>query len=285
MFGIFSFLINTNIFIAVAAVLFTLETQVQLGMKPHLHPYVFIIFFATLCEYNIHRFLSILNNKNALESEKHSWVKNYLKPFYVLVVLSIIGFAIAVLLAKKTVIIALIPIAIVTLFYSLPLKGKGNVFRLRQISILKIFLIAIVWSASTIVLPIIQTEIKYDYIHVFIMLVERFLFVFAITIPFDIRDVETDRITGLKTIPILVGEKKAILLSNAALIGFMLIAVIHYSVFTMSYLIPAFLISGLSTYYLINNEKAKNNSYYHYGLLDGTMLLQGLLVCSSYYFK
>lgn len=36
------------------------------------------------------------------------------------------------------------------------------------------------------------------------MLVERFFFVFAITIPFDIRDIEADKQAGLKTIPLLI---------------------------------------------------------------------------------
>ncbi|HXU27354.1 MAG TPA: hypothetical protein VN698_08990, partial [Bacteroidia bacterium] len=60
----------------------TIETQIQLGMHPQLHPYLFLIFFATLFEYNLHRLITILTNKKAINSDKHSWVKKYLKMFY-----------------------------------------------------------------------------------------------------------------------------------------------------------------------------------------------------------
>ena len=62
----FSFLIDSNIYISFAASMLAFETQIQLGMKPQLHPYVFIIFFATLFEYNIHRLILVLTNKDAL---------------------------------------------------------------------------------------------------------------------------------------------------------------------------------------------------------------------------
>ena len=73
--------IQSNIYISLAAVALTVATQVQLGMRPQWHPYLFIIFFATLFEYNLHRLITVLTNKDALKSEKHRWVNENLKAF------------------------------------------------------------------------------------------------------------------------------------------------------------------------------------------------------------
>jgi 4-hydroxybenzoate polyprenyltransferase len=279
-----NFIINTNIFISLAAVVFTLQTQVLLGMEPQLHPYLFIIFFATIFEYNLHRLITILHNPNALEDDKHSWVKKNTTAFYILVALSVAGFLCAVLLAKPLVLLVLFPIGLITLFYSLPVfKNKKNIFRLREIPGLKIILISMVWSASTILLPIVQSGIYFPVPHVATMLLERFLFVFAITLPFDIRDMKPDQTSGLKTIPLWIGEQNSLRFAGLLLFLFTGLTCIHYPLTGQSFLIPAFVLSALSTFFFITNKKIKAIPHYHYFVLDGTMLLQGALICLSFY--
>lgn len=272
-------LIQSNIFISLAAVSLTIETQIQLGMEPQWHPYLFLIFFATLFEYNIHRLITIFTNKQALSSEKHQWVRENLIGFYILVSFSVLGFLIAAVMAKTDVLIALAPIALITLFYSVPVyKDKRSTFRLREIPYLKIFLIGFVWSAITILLPVIQSPQQFSLQHILAMLIERFLFVFAITIPFDIRDLEADRQAGLKTLPGLFHEHRAMRISYLAIILFGAISIIHYAALHQWMVCIPLLISALTTYFFLSNQKMKKLEYYHYGLLDGTMLLQGVLV-------
>lgn len=276
------FLINTNIYISLAAVALTVETQLQLGMPPQWHPYLFIIFFATLFDYNLHRLVTVLTNKEALNSDKHKWLKEYLKLFYALVGFSVIGFIIAVCLAKEEVLITLSPFALITFFYSLPIfKNQKYLFRLREIPFLKIFLISIVWSATTIILPIVQSEKSFDFVHVGLMLLERFLFVFAITIPFDIRDMRGDEQSGLKTIPLVIGIRKSIVLANTFTLLFLIISLLHYYT-SAFFILLAFVLSAISTLFFLNSKSLQKWSFYHYGILDGTMLLQGILVWICY---
>lgn len=264
----------------------TVSAQIQLGMQPQWHPYLFIIFFATLFEYNIHRLVTVLTNKDALNSEKHHWVRDNLKKFYFLVFFSIAGSALVVFLTKIEILIALAPFAVLTLFYSIPVLGdKKQIFRLREIPYLKIFMIAFVWSSTTIILPIIQSSQAFDPVHVGAMLAERFFFIFAITIPFDIRDLEADLHSGLKTIPILIHEKKAMTLSYLSLLIFFLISFFHYQMLGEWLVIPALGISATTTFFFLVSEKIKKQPLYHYGILDGTMLLQGVLVYVFYYFR
>ncbi|MEP7322239.1 MAG: UbiA family prenyltransferase [Saprospiraceae bacterium] len=277
-------LLKSNIYISLAAVFLTIESQIQLGLNPQWHPYLFLIFFATLFEYNIHRFVTIITNTDALNSIKHNWVKENKYTFYVLVLFSVAGFIAVTFLAKKVVLITLAPIALLTLFYSLPVSGnKTYIFRLREIPYLKIFLIASVWSSATILLPAIQSEQSFSKVHVMTMLLERFFFIFSITIPFDIRDIEADKQAGLKTIPLLLDEKKSIFISNLSLGIFFTIAAFHYSILKDWHILLAMGISAITTLLFLNNKKIRNLPYYHYGILDGTMLLQGILVTGLYY--
>ena len=253
-------------------------------MKPQWHPYLFIIFFATLVEYNLHRLIIFVTNKEALNSDKHKWVRENLKGFYLLVYLSVTGFVCVAFLAKKEVLFALAPIAAITVLYSLPIFGnKRTIFSLREIPYLKIFLIAFVWASSTILLPIIQSGNTFERTQVLAIFMERFFFVFAITIPFDIRDVVADKQTGLKTIPLLLNENKSLAISYLSLFVFFIISFFHYQMLDYWFIILPLSISALTTVIFLNSKKIRNVTYYHYGILDGTMLLQGLLVLVFYY--
>ncbi|MEO6305277.1 MAG: UbiA family prenyltransferase, partial [Bacteroidia bacterium] len=125
--------------------------------------------------------------------------------------------------------------------------------------------------------------VTYDRWHVITMLLERFIFVFAITIPFDIRDMRSDEEAGLQTIPIIIGEKRAMILANIYIFLFLVICFFHYFNTNLAFTLPAFFISAITTFLFINNKRIQNTNYYHYFVLDGTMLLQGLLVCLCYY--
>lgn len=255
-------------------------------MKPQWHPYLFIIFFATLFEYNLHRLITVLTNKKALNSEKHRWVRENIKTFYFLVFISVTGFATVALLAKKEVLYTFAPIAVLTLFYSIPVSSnRKHLLRLREIPYLKIFLIAFVWSTSTILLPVIQTNGTFSDTMVAALLTERFFFVLAITIPFDIRDLEADKQEGLKTIPMLMGKDKSLIVSYLSLFLFLLISLFHYPTINEWFIVPVMFISGITTYIFLTSEKIRRLPYYHYGILDGTMFLQGALVLVFYYFK
>lgn len=283
---LFYFLINTNIFIALAAVSLTLETQIQLGMHPQFHPYLLLIFFSTLFDYNLHRFVTVLTNKDALNSVKHRWVKNNLSFFYTLVAASVLGFLWTVFYADIKVLITLAPIALLTFFYSVPVyKNSKLIFRLREIPCLKIFLISFVWSASTILLPVIQSGRIHSKENILLMLAERFMFVFAITIPFDIRDMEADARQGLKTIPLLIGKNAAIIIANIVLFLFMVVFIQHYKYTVLAWLIYPLALSAATTFIFINNRKLQATHFYHYGILDGTLLLQGAFALVLFYLR
>jgi len=280
----FKGLIHSNVYISLAAVFLTVETQIQLGLVPQWRPYLFIIFFATLFEYNLHRLVTLLIVKDAINSEKHAWVRENKKAFYTLVATSTIVFFFVLWIAKTKVLLTLAPIALLTLFYSIPIaRSKSYLFRLREVPYLKLFLIAFVWTAVTILLPVVHAEVTFDLTHLLLLFAERFLFILAITVPFDIRDIEADRISNLKTIPILLDKDRSLWVSYTALLGFIALVLLHYSWQKDWSIILPLLMNALITFFLLQSSRMRAQPFYHYGYLDGTMLLQGLLVMVFYY--
>lgn len=283
-------LINTfifsNIFLSVGAVLLTVSAQVQLGMKPHWQPYLLLIFFATLFEYNRNRLIELFFYKEELNSKKRKWILKNRKKLLFVAIISAALLLFAVFTTKPQVLFVFIFLGILTFLYSMPVSGnKSYLFKLRDVPYLKIFLIAFVWSALTVFLPAIQAGEEILNVQVELLFAERFFFIFAITIPFDIRDMQVDRDAGLKTIPLLVNQKKALTLSYLSLFISLIISVFHYKMQNNWFIIEALCISFITTYLFLKLKIFRNLNKYYYQILDGTLLLQALLVLGFYFFS
>ena len=276
------FLMKTNFFVSLGAVFLTLQTQVQLGMRPHIYPYVFIIFSASYMAYNtqivaVWVYGSNHNGKSLIKEDQD------VNRQRLLFILSIVLFFGAILFAKQKIVTALVPLSIITLCYSFPLRTtKTILFRLREVPLLKVFLISTTWSAVTVLLPTIHSGTEMNQTHVLMMLTERFLLIFAIAIPFDIRDMNTDAMAKLKTVPLIIGKGKALALSNVCLLAFIAISLFHFYLNGLTFVLPALILSVGFTVLLINT-KTWNTSATYYAMLDGTLIFQGALVCLSYY--
>ena len=151
---------------------------------------------------------------------------------------------------------------------------------LRNIPGIKLFLIALVWSVSCVLLPIVELERSYQ-INVssadtLLLVAKRFLFIAAITVPFDIRDLFQDKLYALKTIPVMLGEKKAYIFCQFLLAGFMVLLLLFKQT-TYADVVAATLTLSL-TGWLIFKSSIQKNEYYYFLFLDGTMLLQYLML-------
>lgn len=279
-----SFIIHSNILIALAALALTLATQVQLGLEPRPHLSLALIFLATLFDYNLHRYLTIYNKHEVFKNDKLKWATEHLNTFVALIILSFGGLVVVLFFVKTEILYLLVPLALLSFLYSFPIPGKQKRnFRLLKIPGMKTFLIALVWTGATVLIPCFFGDQSFGQLQIILLFAERFAFIFAIAIPFDIRDMETDVLASLKTIPIVFGEKNALKISNIALISSIAIATFHYLNTTMLFIVPAYLFSIVSTFIFINNKAFKNMTFYYHGILDGCILLHGLLIVASSY--
>lgn len=154
----------------------------------------------------------------------------------------------------------------VSIFYVVPFFGK----RLREIPFLKTFLIAVVWTCVLFYIPWLNEGRKTELVQ---NELTAFFFLFAaLTIPFDIRDMEQDRIQH-KTLPLLFGVTVSKVVALALLaVFYLIIANINQEIWKNLLFGSITLLASLLV--LFTNS---TRSIYFFAALDGTMVLIGLV--------
>lgn len=271
-------LFYSNLWIALAA--YAMAAQTQYLILGHIEPSPFLgfTFTATLFLYAIHRLVGLSKAKPFQENGRYSVIQRF-KTHILLYALIAAGLACYcfMLMPYRLQLGCLFP-CFLSLGYVLPLFGNQR--RLRDFNYIKIFLIAISWSWITVLLTAQELSLSSQFA-VYLMFVERALFVFAITIPFDIRDLAVDKFNKVKTIPAVWGVKPAKNLAYAALL--LSAALIVLSIFTSFYALNtgiALLISLAIAVLAVWGSGRYEHDYYYTGFVDGTMLIQALLVIS-----
>ena len=153
--------------------------------------------------------------------------------------------------------------------------------RLRDIPYLKVFLIVAAVTYVTCCLPLLYYgggELMFGMPAV-LGVFSRGLFLFGITLPFDIRDLDFDQKTNLKTIPGTVGVRNAKILSLVLLALFLLVeSIVHFHYGTSRAVYAALLASGIIAGAVVASAKPNGSEYYYSFALEGTMIVQLLLV-------
>jgi len=263
-----------NYWIALAALCMTCQTQYLLsGRFGVMSPAALFLFFGTLFIYSAHRLYGLY----ALSLPKDSLYGKF--AFLLKINTGISAIACAVcwfLLPEPARWQALAPCAL-ALAYILPvLPGRR---RLREVALVKIFLLAACWAWLTAIVPAVAGGMGWSAVAP-VMLLERAAFIFAIAIGFDLRDRQRDQAAGLATLPVKLGERGAILCAAFSL----LLALAIAWIFTSANLYPAAAfystgVSGLCALVLISRSgRGSLSPYFFLFGLDGLMILQFLLI-------
>lgn len=198
---IFRFYVFGNFHVAVSSACLCAITGLEFGFEA-----VTISIFvglSTFLSYHLIRTLRI----RSIEKEYAQWLRHHLKVFVLLNLMAIFALVYLVFKLHFRVILLLIPLFFLTVLYGSNFNFRGHQLGLRKIIGLKLFLIGFIWACSTVWLPIVQSEIPIERTH-WISFIQRFFFVVAITIPFDIRDLTLDPME-LRTLPQIFGLKKS----------------------------------------------------------------------------
>ena len=194
--SLFSFYINASIHVAFAAIALVGVSEFEYDIHVHKALYVFV-FFGVITAYNFVKYAKITGlHHGALATSVRS-----IKLF------SLVCFAIALsasLWVSGNVLIITFLLALLTFFYAMPLLKFKN---LRSMAGFKVFVVAFVWAVITVLLPLVSADEKLNTSVLFTTL-QRFLIVFVLIIPFDIRDMRFDA-ASLKTIPQQLGVQKS----------------------------------------------------------------------------
>lgn len=231
----FKFYINSSLHVALAVVSFTMVTFQNFNLTADRDIVVFV-FFSTVVAYNFVKYFPVLKlQRETITAE--------LKRIVLLSFLSIIPLVMTLFTMTLETFLFIVCLGILTLLYVLPFLPKTK--NLRDVSGLKIFVIALVWTGTTVGLPFFETDQGYILLarETIFYASSRFFLIIALTIPFEIRDTKLDS-PYLKTLPQWVG------VTNTKVIGVLLsllslvILVLSGEDFTSLYMILYILVIG-----------------------------------------
>lgn len=193
--SLITFYIRSSIHVSLAVTCLAVVTLLEFGYPLDSHLLLFI-FLGTVVGYNFVKYAGV-SNLHHLENTPHvqliRWFSLICFP-----ALLYVGFQLPPLVIFIGVLCGGF-----TLLYALPLFNGRN---LRSLSGAKIFVIALVWAGSTVVLPLIMYQ-EILSLSVFLKFLEHFLFVSVLMLPFEIRDLKYDP-HHLNTIPQVYGVVK-----------------------------------------------------------------------------
>ncbi len=277
---LFRYVVFGNIWVSFSAVCMFWATEELCHIKLKSISAIFI-FGGTLFIYNFHRLFRMKAIYAKHTSERHAWI---IKNQRHVIALTLLGFILAIaggfqfFTLERTWI--LIPFIVITLLYVTPIfKMGGTWIRLRDVPYVKIFLVALVWTFVTVCLPlVILPDFTFQSLlnpNIILTASNRFLFFFAITLPFDIRDLEHDRKNGVRTFASLLG---VVGVKNFSRILLVIVTLIALYCYIQGYYFPghalAIIVSCASTSWLISKVDENSNEYYYSGWLDGSLMDQ-----------
>jgi len=191
---LFNFYINASIHVALAVYALVRITERYFGL-PYNEPLDYVIFYGTISGYNYIKYAGIAKLHHRSLTPALRWIQ----VFSACCFLAMLYYA--SLLAVSTL-YCLVPFLGLTLLYEIPFLRKKQL-NLRSVPMLKIGLIAVVWSGVTTVVPLLS-ETAIAPATIAVLFVQRLLFVVVLTLPFDIRDLQFDA-ASLQTLPQYAG--------------------------------------------------------------------------------
>jgi len=251
---LFYFYVNSSIHVAIAAYALTWVTLLEYNLKYDKNS-LYFVFFATITGYNFVKYFGVAKFHHRRLAD---WLKA-IQLFSLIAFIILAYYAFQLLVNSKILIVLL---GVITFLYAIPLLPKkyfvDDQSNLRQISGLKVYVIAIVWSLSTVVLPLIQNEIEIGADAV-ITCFQRFFYIIVLMLPFEIRDLNYDSLK-LGTIPQRIGVKRTKIIGIFLLILFFFLEYFKNEINTKSLTILLIITFVTALFLAFSN---KNQSKYY----------------------
>ena len=231
------------------------------------------VFFSTVCSYNFHW---ALTPYSIAPSQRLRWTEKHKKYHLLLSIAGLAGAAICFFFIKEHWFYIGIA-AILTFLYSAPKISFPPFQWLKKIAIGKTIFLAMTWTYVTAVLPIlIEGNIETEKAIYFCA--GQFFFIYSICILFDFRDREDDRSDGIRSMITFFSERGIDILFAISIITFFVLCILLKQVGVQWINIIILIIPALLLISLYKYAKRNFSDYLYYFVLDGLMMLSGLLL-------
>lgn len=251
-----------HFFLAITAMLMMKQTLLMSGSETFDPLKYAIVFFSTIIVYQLAASGTRFPFKPTRIHQNKKWIAVM---GFLLMILSLI--IIKTLSFKETILLLLVLISCFSYFISIG-TWKG----LRAIPAMKGIILALAWSAVTVIFPLTMVWNSSAHLPIFL---QRFLFMLSICIVYNLRDVDADRRQGIVTIASLAGEKNTRMIAGACLLLFVTSVLFYHTNISLK---SALLLSAIVTLIAISKAKINGGAFYYRYVIDGCMTLQSVLV-------
>lgn len=263
-------LVSTSIFTACCALGLYISTErlVLPDVGPLLSAQHAMVFGSTLVVYNLPRLIPRPYGKPRLHQPLRMW-------YWAVFIAGIVTTSVAVFYLPVAIICICATMAVPAFLYFLPaLPGKRK--RLRDYGLLKIVVLTSVWTVATAILAMVSSHASiWDYPFEIAL---RFVFIFALCVLFDIKDMQTDKANNINTLPHITGEQRAYRLVYASLAVFVGLSVAQLLRHPQYPERPvAAIVAGLATVVVALNIHRMRSRVTFVAITDGMMLLYALI--------
>ncbi len=244
--------------------------------------YTLWIGLCTAALYCGHRVIGLKKMAHIKTSERFNIIRKYEKHIWIYFFIWIILAAIVFFtFGSFRLLIWMLPGGFIAFGYVLPLLfGKK---RLRDLGWGKIIMIGWSWAWLTAFVPLYFLAHE-SFLMVIVLTAQRMFFIIALTVPFEIRDMQVDRSVGLITLPEKFGKKGTSLFVWSLWIGILLLSfIVSYHYFNAAYFM-AMLVISICALMIFRYSSTTQDDYFFGGLTDGMMILALLLQVGFSYF-
>lgn len=268
----FNLYLNSSIHVALSVYSLSRLTLLEFGL-PYNEAVLYFVFYATITGYNFVKYYGLAKFHHISLTKRLQLIQLFSLACFVL--MCYYGYQLSVQILWVVIILALI-----TFFYAIPFLPKqlfvDRNHSLRSITGLKIYLIALVWMVVTVVLPLYTYSFAFDN-DVLMTLIQRFMFVVVLMLPFEIRDLKYDSVK-LSTVPQKIGVKHTKLIGIGLLLLFFGLEFFKSS-YTVSQLIILAIIT-ITTAVLLLFSKKEQDKYYSGLFVEAIPMMWMVLVLS-----
>ena len=271
------FLLFSNMLIALCAVAQGFVTYELLHVRPNAF-ILAVLFCATWALYNFSILLTRPKNPSDSPLQRIRWIFLHDRLLITVTLAASLALIILCLFLSWSSLFLLLFLALISLAYASPLfRFRNKPFGLRGVPGIKLFLIAFVWSLSCVLLPILELEnMQMDILFTettLLLFVNEFLFIVALTIPFDIRDMHLDKQYALHTLPTMLGKQIAMFICGGCILAYVIIVLLNPSIYTKINTLGILCSLALTTWVILKCNSSKNE-HDHFLFIDGMLVMQ-----------
>jgi 4-hydroxybenzoate polyprenyltransferase len=268
----FDFFLFSSLYIALSCVVMIYQSYLIFDLPVNLS-FLLFAFSGTIVSYNFHWYLTPSLHGQTGKAAWSSRNKNLHAVLFVLGTLGALYYGYQLLGYWEW----LIATAFITFLYSAP-KIPFKSFRwLRQIAIGKTIFLAYSWTHVTAFLPIELSGVAWDIPH-YLFVISRFFLIYPICILFDLRDRESDKKEGIRSMITEFSHEGISILFWGSLLVFLITTIAMFYTGVSLPVVLALLIPGVILSALYSYSKKNASDYYYLFVLDGLMMLSGLLL-------